>query len=189
MKKLLLFLLSLTLTVGTFSACNLFESESSSGAPSSETTSETTSEPTTPAEKTYTVTFVQEGKDDIVKTVKEGASLTDIPDLEQKTGYTTVWSITEFPSVTENLTVTAITTIPICTATTRTQAQDTVNPAKNRTAVIHKATAKPTDRAITVILNRRVRRGRAQKPTARRLQARRERCKTAVVLRTAVRRA
>ena len=110
MKKLLLFLLSLTLTVGTLSACNLFESDTSSGSPSSETTSEAPSESTTPAEKTYTVTFMQEGMNDIVKTVKKGETLTDIPQVEQKVGYTTVWSVTDFSNITENMMVTAIST-------------------------------------------------------------------------------
>jgi len=102
MKKLLLFLLSLTLTVGTLGACSIWDKES---------TSESSSESVAiPEDKYFTVTFEQEGMNDIVKTVKEGEGLTDIPVVNQKTGYTTVWSVTDFSNIKANMTVTAIST-------------------------------------------------------------------------------
>ncbi len=102
MKKLLLFLLSLTLTVGGMAACGKKPSK-----PTSESSSESVS---IPEDKYYTVTFEQEGMNDIVKTVKEGEVLTDIPAVNQKTGYTTVWSVTDFSNITANMTVTAVST-------------------------------------------------------------------------------
>ena len=91
MKKFFLFLLSLTLTMGAFSGCNIFVEESSSnsstvsssGSNSSDNTSEedsNSSESSSEAEKaSYSVVFKQEGKDDIVRQVQEGGTLTDIP--------------------------------------------------------------------------------------------------------------
>ena len=113
MKKFFLFLLSLTLTMGAFSGCNfLFEEESSSSNSSVTTSSDSnSSENTSEAEKVfYSVVFKQEGKDDIVRQVEEGGSLTDIPTPAQKTGYTTKWSVEDFSNVSEDLTVTAVAT-------------------------------------------------------------------------------
>ena len=122
MKKFFLFLLSLTLTMGAFSGCNIFVEESSSnsstvsssGSNSSDNTSEedsNSSESSSEAEKaSYSVVFKQEGKDDIVRQVQEGGTLTDIPTPAQKTGYTTKWSVEDFSSIGEDLTVTAVAT-------------------------------------------------------------------------------
>lgn len=116
MKKFILFLLSLTLTVGAVSSCGFLLTEESSSSTSSGSSSTITSssdsdssEKTSEAEKVfYSVVFKQEGQDDIVRQVEEGKSLTDIPTPTQKTGYTTKWSIEDFSNVSENLTVTAV---------------------------------------------------------------------------------
>ncbi len=122
MKKFLLFLLSITLTMGAFSGCNFLLEESSSSnssvvtsseGESSEKPSEDSDSSEKPSEEDkvfYTVVFQQEGKDDIVKQVEEGKALTDIPELAQKTGYATKWSVEDFSNITENLIVTAVST-------------------------------------------------------------------------------
>ena len=56
----------------------------------------------------YTITFKQEGVEDIVKTVEEGASLTDIPVPNQIVGYEVEWNVTDFSNVTQNATVTIV---------------------------------------------------------------------------------
>lgn len=58
----------------------------------------------------YTVTFKQEGAEDIVKTVEEGEALTDIPTPNQIVGYNVEWSVTDFSNITENMTVNAVPT-------------------------------------------------------------------------------
>lgn len=65
-------------------------------------------EPSQPV--TYTVTFKQDGYDDIVKTVEKGATLTDIPVPKDKVGYTVTWNVAEFVGVSENITVTTVET-------------------------------------------------------------------------------
>ena len=58
--------------------------------------------------ETCTITFVQSGCQPIVKTVKYGESLTDIPNPEPKDGYTIRWDVTDFSEIKEDITVTAI---------------------------------------------------------------------------------
>ena len=58
----------------------------------------------------WTVTFVQAGEEDIVKTVEKGAALTDIPTPKAKEGYTVAWDVTDFSAITENMTVSAVET-------------------------------------------------------------------------------
>ncbi len=58
----------------------------------------------------YTVTFVQNGYDNIVKTVLDGEALTDVPAVQEKVGYTIVWDVTDFSAITGNMTVTAVET-------------------------------------------------------------------------------
>lgn len=58
----------------------------------------------------WTVTFVQAGEEDIVKTVEKGAALTDIPTPKAKEGYSVAWNVTDFSAITENMTVTAVET-------------------------------------------------------------------------------
>ena len=61
------------------------------------------------ADGTVTVTFVQDGKS-VVRTVKSGEALEDIPELTEKKGYTVVWSVTDFSSVKKSMTVKAVET-------------------------------------------------------------------------------
>ena len=60
--------------------------------------------------ETYTITFVQEGQDNVVKTVNKGATLTDIPTPVAVTGYEIVWDVTDFSDIQSNMTVTAVKT-------------------------------------------------------------------------------
>ena len=66
--------------------------------------------------ETYTVTFLQNGFDPIVKTVEEGETLTDIPPVQIKEGYNIVWEEKDFTNITENITVNAIETAKTYTA-------------------------------------------------------------------------
>ena len=62
-----------------------------------------------------TVTFKQAGKADIVKTVEKGASLTDIPTLETKKGYTVAWDKTDFTNITKDMVVNVVETAKMYT--------------------------------------------------------------------------
>ena len=55
----------------------------------------------------YTVTFRQEGKDDVVRKVKQGEALTNIPTAVQDPGYVVNWSRNDFTNITSNILVTA----------------------------------------------------------------------------------
>lgn len=59
-----------------------------------------------PAE-TCTVTFV-DGESSTTRTVEKGASLTEIPDVGVKKGYTAKWDRTDFSSIDSDLTVTCV---------------------------------------------------------------------------------
>ena len=102
MKKLLLLILSLTMAIGVICATGCANNETPNG--STDITSEI------PEEKTYTITFKQDGKLDIVKEVKEGESLTDIPTPATKIGYTVVWENKDLTNIQENITVNAVET-------------------------------------------------------------------------------
>ena len=67
--------------------------------------------------QTYTITFKQEGVEDIVKTVEEGQTLTDVPTPNLVTGYNVAWSITDFSNVAENMTVEVVKTAKTYTIT------------------------------------------------------------------------
>jgi hypothetical protein len=58
-----------------------------------------------------TVTFKQDGKADIIKTIKKGGNLTDIPSPDNKTGYTVTWNRTDFTAIQTDITVTATYTV------------------------------------------------------------------------------
>ena len=61
------------------------------------------------SEKTYvTITFRQDGEEDVVKSVENGGSLTDVPTPKGKEGYTVVWDVTEFENIRENIIVKAV---------------------------------------------------------------------------------
>ncbi len=69
----------------------------------------------TPA--TYTVTFVQSGQEDVLRTVKEGETLTDIPAVQPREGYTVVWEEKDLTNISGNITVNAVETANTYTVT------------------------------------------------------------------------
>ncbi len=64
-----------------------------------------------------TITFVQAGEVMTTRTVDKGATLTDVPNPAQKTGYDCVWDRTDFTNITQNITVTAVETAKTYTIT------------------------------------------------------------------------
>lgn len=58
----------------------------------------------------YTITFIQNGQNNIVKEVAGGATLTDIPTPVGKTGYNVSWDRTVFENITTDITVNAVET-------------------------------------------------------------------------------
>ena len=58
----------------------------------------------------YTITFVQEGQTNIVKRVKKGQDLTDIPTPVTVVGHDVVWDVTDFSDIKSNITVNAVAT-------------------------------------------------------------------------------
>ena len=60
--------------------------------------------------ETYTITFRQDGQKDVVKKVKKGKTLENIPTPVQKDGYTIVWDTTEFSALSEDMLVLAVAT-------------------------------------------------------------------------------
>lgn len=75
------------------------------------------SPPTTDGQNYVSVTFRQDGQDDIVKLVVSGSTLTDIPRPEPITGYTVLWDRTDFTNITQNITVNAVKTANTYTIT------------------------------------------------------------------------
>ena len=69
----------------------------------------------TPA--TYTVTFVQSGQEDVLRTVKEGETPTDIPAVQPREGYTVVWEEKDLTNISGNITVNAVETANTYTVT------------------------------------------------------------------------
>ncbi len=64
----------------------------------------------TPEYELFTVTFVQEGQENIVKEVLKGNALTDVPEPKAVEGYDVSWEDVNLSKITRNLTVTAICT-------------------------------------------------------------------------------
>lgn len=58
----------------------------------------------------YIVTFIQEGQEDIIRTVAQGGTLLDIPTPASKTGYTVTWDTDDFTNINGNMTVYAVET-------------------------------------------------------------------------------
>lgn len=61
-------------------------------------------------ESYVTITFKQDGEQDVVKEIVKNGTLTDVPTPKAKEGYSVVWSVTDFTNVKENLTVNAVIT-------------------------------------------------------------------------------
>ncbi len=57
-----------------------------------------------------TITFKQDGKEDIVKEILKGEDLIDVPTPEQIEGYTVVWDVTDFNEIKKDMTVNAVAT-------------------------------------------------------------------------------
>ena len=104
-KTLLVFILALGLCF-SFGACNFGGGNGGSDESSS-----------LQQDVTCTVTFKQNGEANVVKTVKQGEDLTDIPTPKEKTGYTVVWDITDFTNITEDMEVNAVATANTYTIT------------------------------------------------------------------------
>jgi len=57
-----------------------------------------------------TITFKQDGEEDIVKEVVMGEDLIGVPTPEQIEGYTVVWDVTDFNKIKNDMTVNAVVT-------------------------------------------------------------------------------
>ena len=62
-------------------------------------------DPPVPPVTTVTVTFVQMGEENIVKTVEFGGTLTDIPTPAARDGFIVAWDRTDFSGLVEDITV------------------------------------------------------------------------------------
>lgn len=60
--------------------------------------------------KTYTVTFMQTGQPDVVRVVKAGKAVTEIPETKPVTGYTVAWEDVDLTNVTADKIVNAVKT-------------------------------------------------------------------------------
>ena len=83
MKKILSVFLAVIIVAGIFTACKK-------------------------TNDTVTITFVQEGRENIVRTVRSGESLKDIPQPAEREGYEVGWNITDFSSISEDMRVVAV---------------------------------------------------------------------------------
>ena len=108
MKKIIISILSICAVFMLASCQNLFgeNSQTSSSVESSSANSDNSAE----QDVKVTVTFKQNGREDIVKTLEKGSSLTDIPTPAEKTGYTVAWENADYTNITENMTVNAVET-------------------------------------------------------------------------------
>ena len=58
--------------------------------------------------KNVEITFVQDGPENIVKTIEKGETLVDIPVPVAKDGYTVTWDVDDFSNIDEDITVNAV---------------------------------------------------------------------------------
>ena len=72
------------------------------------------------------ITFKQEGQPDVVKIVKKGESLTDIPEPKEVDGKEMIWDCTDFSKITADLIVTAIEKANSCKITFKQEGQPDV---------------------------------------------------------------
>ena len=89
--------------------------------------------------KSCTVTFVQEGCADITLEVLYGGSIANVPQPQDKVGYTTGWDKSDFGNITSDMTVTAISRPNEYTITYR-----YLDPLNNPMSVTDSATQKVT---------------------------------------------
>ena len=109
MKKIILLVLSIGMCFAFASCAELFEPIQSGNGSSTEMESTSDGlENSSDNETQYvTVTFKQEGKMDVVKTLEKGDNLTDIPIPAEKTGYNVIWDRTDFTGIMEDIVVNA----------------------------------------------------------------------------------
>ena len=112
MKKIILLVLSIGMCFAFASCAELFKPIQSGNGSSTEMESTSDGlENSSDNETQYvTVTFKQEGKMDVVKTLEKGDNLTDIPIPAEKTGYNVIWDRTDFTSIMEDIVVNAVAT-------------------------------------------------------------------------------
>ena len=110
MKKLVMLILALGLCF-SFAACMDSNDDAFDGGSSSSSGS------LNPEEEQVSITFKQSGYSDVVKTVKKGEDLTDIPKPQTKTGYTVTWDAADFTNITKDMTVNALETANTYTVT------------------------------------------------------------------------
>lgn len=67
--------------------------------------------------QTYTVTFKQDGEEDVVRTVEAGATLANIPKPAPRPGYTVTWEEKDYTNITASFTVNAKETPNVYTIT------------------------------------------------------------------------
>lgn len=97
------------------------------------------------------VTFKQEGQPDVVKMVKRGKALTDIPEPKQVDGKEMIWDCTDFSKITADLIVTAIEKANSCKITFKQEGQeDVVRIVKKGQALTDIPEPKQSGRFITV---------------------------------------
>lgn len=115
MKKVILAIIAVMIFL-TFAACSAKPSgnSESSGKNGTESIreSESIKENESFEDREVTITFVQEGEANITKTIKSGGALSaaEIPTPVQKKGYNVSWNVTDFSSIKNDLTVTAVAT-------------------------------------------------------------------------------
>ena len=119
MKKIILLLLSIGMCFAFASCFGATNSEQSGDVNSNgtESTGGEIEDDSSDIVEDVTVTFKQDGKADVVKTVNKGDDLTDVPVPAEKTGYSVVWDRTDFTDIMENITVNAVETAKSYTIT------------------------------------------------------------------------
>ena len=109
MKKILLTAL-LILTLCCFIACGNSEESKKESIPSSEESTVESVEESQSQTVYHTVTFVQEGYEDVVVKVETGKGIleADVPTPNPVVGHTVEWDVDDFSVITSDVTVTAV---------------------------------------------------------------------------------
>ena len=120
-KSLIIFLLALG-TCFALTACDRAGGEQSSSSKESSTSivtssSEKESSSIEEVRQNVTVTFKQNGQNDVVRTLEKGTSLINVPTPKEKTGYTVAWDTTSFTDINEDMVVNAVETANTYTVT------------------------------------------------------------------------
>ena len=137
MKKLVMLILALGLCF-SFAACMDSNDDAFDGGSSSSSGS------LNPEEEQVSITFKQSGYSDVVKTVKKGEDLTDIPRPQTKTGYTVTWDAADFTNITKDMTVNAVETANTYTVTYDANGGTVANETQEVTFDEETTLAKPT---------------------------------------------